>query len=314
VGAVVLKRLDRALADGDRVYAVIRDTASGFRPGRPTPAGSRRRDDDALAAADVGLNQSRDTIVRHVGDAGAALGIVGITAAVLQVGQGVIAPVRDGEEAVPWQRERDEQGGELPRSATVAVDGDGGLVAHAIVEEFVPAAGVRRADGAGRPELVLLSAPTPAHLAATAVRLADWLETDAKASGPVLADVARVLRAGRAAMSCRIALLVGDVPQLVAGLRRFAETGAGGGDVRHADLRDSGGDPLELGEAPETRDYVAALWRSGRLEQLTRLWLSGVEIDWAGLENRPATAEAVPPPSALLRRTLWLDPVGERAG
>ncbi|MEV1086184.1 polyketide synthase, partial [Streptomyces sp. NPDC050211] len=49
VGAVVLKRLDRALADGDRVHAVVRDTSSGFRqysagpaPGRPGQGSAAR--------------------------------------------------------------------------------------------------------------------------------------------------------------------------------------------------------------------------------------------------------------------------------
>ena len=115
-------------------------------------------------------------------------------------------------------------------------------------------------------------------------------------------------------MPCRIALLVGDVPHLVAGLRRFARTRTGGGDLSHADLRDGGADPLRLGAVPETRDYLAALWRSGRLEQLTRLWLSGIDVGRAAPEDRPGAAGAVPPPSAFLRRTLWLEPERERAG
>ncbi|MDN3027286.1 beta-ketoacyl synthase N-terminal-like domain-containing protein [Streptomyces sp. S.PB5] len=370
VGAVVLKRLDRALADGDRVHAVVRGTASGFRPGNPAPvaaataataaaaaaADGRRRGDGTLAAGDTGPRQdgppraagdaqqvpqraaldaaggrrqgdeprasdgtgrtlTRDVVERWVGQAGAALGIAGITAAVLQVAHGVVTPVQDGEEAVPWRRECDAQGRELPRRATVVVESGGGLVARAVVEEFPPVRRTPRADGDGGHELVLLSAPSPAHLAATAARLADWLEKTADGErGALLADVARELRVGRAALPCRIALLAEDMPQLVAGLRRFTETRTGDAEVRHADLRDGGADPLALGEAAETRDYVAALWRSGRLEQLTRLWLNGVDVDWAALENRPATADVVPPPSALLRRTLWLDTVGERAG
>lgn len=344
VGAVVLKRLDRALADGNRVYAVIRATSSGFRPGSPAPAAldaakNRRRDDDTPVAGDAVARQTRDTIARRVGQAGAALGIAGITAAVLQVGQGVLAPVRDGQQAVPWKRERDERGRELPRSATVEVDGGGGLVARAVVEEFLPVRGVPGADGAGGPELVLLSAPTPAHLAATAARLADWLaKSEQGENGAELADVARSLRAGRAAMPCRIALLAKDVPHLVAGLRRFARTrtgGAGlsdgglrggngelsdaglrdgGGELSHADLRDGGADPLRLGQAPETRDYLAALWRSGRLEQLMGLWLSGIDVGRAAVQDLPRAAGASPPPSAFLRRTLWLEPPRERTG
>ncbi|MEV6175021.1 beta-ketoacyl synthase N-terminal-like domain-containing protein [Streptomyces sp. NPDC051954] len=445
VGAVVLKRLDRALADGDRVHAVVRDTSSGFRRGNAgslaarrggtgvavvagragevfggrgadldasavesgepgdvsggwsaggdasvvglgetqavsggwsaggdasvvglgeTHAVSRRRDAGGDAARGglsetrgmsgrrdasvVGLTDTRDVsarpsasgdasvvglgdvngrqgvvgvgpvgvrdgVRRLVGDVGAVGGVVGVTAAVFQVGRGVLAPAVGGGEAVPWGRARDGQGREVPRRAVVDVVGEAGLVARAVVEEFVGLVGAPEGGGGGGDELVVLSAPTPGHLAATASRLADWLAKGM--GGVVLADVARALRVGRAAMPCRIAHLGRDVNQLVAELRRFADTRAGGGGLRCADLRAGAVDPLGLGAAPETRDYLAALWRGGRLEQLTQLWLSGVDVDWAAMEEGTGGGPgAVPPPSVFLRQPLWLDPVEEQAG
>ncbi|MFF0885116.1 beta-ketoacyl synthase N-terminal-like domain-containing protein [Streptomyces sp. NPDC003456] len=312
-GVLIVKPLRRARADGDRVHAVIRATSAGFTPRRPVA--------DAPAA---GLHETREATVRRIGDAGAATGVAALTAAVLQLGQGCLAPARDGAVAEPWPRPRDAQGCERPRTATVEVSG-GGFTARAVVEEDVAprpplaAAGgdaLERDPASDREELVLLSAPTPDHLAATATRLADRLSRGAgtgragDGSEPVLADVARALRTGRAVLPCRIALLVTDLPRLEAALRRFSATRAGGGDVRYADLRGRGADPLALGAVPETRDYLAALWRGGRLQQLTRLWLSGLDVDWAALEPRPAGgAVASLPPSAFLRRPLWLDPV-----
>ncbi|MGW3989585.1 beta-ketoacyl [acyl carrier protein] synthase domain-containing protein [Streptomyces sp. NPDC004830] len=310
VGAVVLKRLDRALRDGDRVHAVVRDTYSAYRPAASRhPAG----DDIPRGAGGFRPRVTRATLARHVGDAGAALGIAGLTAAVLQARHGVIAPAGPGEEPVPWQRARDEHGRDLPRAATVEVDDGDGLVAGAVVEEFSSPPAAAPAEADGTEQLVLLSAPTPAHLVAGAARLADWLEAPGQDAGaPLLAQVARHLRAGRAALPCRIAVLAADVPELLAALRAFADGGKAGGGLRHADLRD-GADPLHLGQAPETRDYLAALWRSGRIEQLTRLWLSGVDPDWAALEGPAAGGPALPPPSVFLRRALWLD-AGERTG
>ncbi|MFD8151512.1 polyketide synthase [Streptomyces sp. NPDC001046] len=312
VGAVVLKRLDRALRDGDRVHAVVRDTWSGFRRTAPPlhgPAGDLTR-----GAGGFRLRETRDTLVRRIGDAGAALGMAGLTAAALQAGHGVVAPAREGEEPVPWRRARDDQGREVPRGATVEVDDGQGLAAGAVVEEFAHEPAVPPAGADGDDQLVLLSAPTRDHLVADAARLADWLRARGEdPGGAVLAGVARHLRAGRAALPCRIAVLAADVPELADALGRFAESGITSGRLRHADLRD-GVDPLGLGAVPETRDYLAALWRSGRIEQLVRLWLSGVDTDWAALEGPAPTRGAVPPPSAFLRRTLWLDPVGERAG
>ncbi|MEG8279689.1 beta-ketoacyl synthase N-terminal-like domain-containing protein [Streptomyces sp. AHA2] len=311
VGAVVLKRLDRALRDGDRVHAVVRDTFSGFGHAAPRHGADV---DIPRGAGGFRLRVTRDTLARRVGDAGAALGIAGLTAALLQARHGVLAPAGRGEEPVPWQRARDEHGRDLPRAAVVEVDDGHGLTAGAVVEEFLPRPAVAPAEADGTHQLVLLSAPTPAHLVAGATRLADWLEAHGQdADAPLLARVARHLRAGRAALPCRIAVLAADVPELLTALRRFAGTGRPGANLRHADLRD-GADPLHLGRAPETRDYLAALWRSGRLEQLTRLWLSGVEADWAALEGPAVAGTVVPPPSVFLRQTLWLDAVGERTG
>ncbi|MER7056832.1 MULTISPECIES: beta-ketoacyl synthase N-terminal-like domain-containing protein [unclassified Streptomyces] len=305
VGAVVLKPLRRALADGDRVHAVVRDTAGGHtvrRRGRPDAAAPHRTS---------GAHESRETTSRRIGSAGAVTGIAALTAAVLQVRHGVLVPGAGETREVPWPRPCDEAGREVPRTATVEIVADGGAVARAVVEEYPGALpGAADTDGDGGP--LLLSAPTPAHLAATARRLADWLSETADAgrpaAGPPPAGVARALRVGRAAMPCRIALPASDVPGLVAVLRHYADTGGVGDEAGTADLRDGGGDPLGLNDLPETRDYLAALWRAGRTAHLARLWLNGVDVDWAALEAAsPWTAPAEPPPpSARLRRPLWL--------
>ncbi|MGW8635850.1 beta-ketoacyl synthase N-terminal-like domain-containing protein [Streptomyces sp. NPDC055793] len=307
VGAVVLKPLHRALADGDRVHAVVRDTASGHlaRPRRP----------ESRAAEEA--HESRETTARRIGSAGAVTGIAALTDAVLQVRHGVRISGAADTAGVPWPRTRDEAGRELPRTATVEIAAEGGGTAWAVVEEYAAEPGGTDTGGDGGP--LLLSAPTPAHLAATAHRLADWLTATAQADadadaghpapGPPPAGLARALRVGRAAMPCRIALPAPrDVAELVARLRHFADTGEAGPDAATADLRDGRGDLLGLDGLPETRDYLIALWRAGRTETLTRLWLNGVGVDWAALEAAsPWTAPSQPPPpSARLRRPLWV--------
>ncbi|MFJ2920715.1 MULTISPECIES: beta-ketoacyl synthase N-terminal-like domain-containing protein [unclassified Streptomyces] len=317
VGAVVLKPLARALADGDHVHAVVRSTSTGTSAWTGTPE----------------LRETRETTVCRVGHAGAVTGLAALTAAVLQLRYGILAPARGSDTATPWPRPRDARGQELPRTALVEVAGAGGpFDVRAVLEEFVPDRHPRDGhddaweDAVERDELILLSAPTPGHLAATAARLADWLASDNGGSGDVgtgdervaLTDLARSLRAGRAAQPCRIALLADGIPQVVGALREFVNELAGGdvagsgayerardSGVRYVDLRTGGADPLGLGQVPETHDYLGALWRGGRVEQLTRLWLSGLDIDWAALESRPGPLVPLPP-SAFLRRPLWL--------
>jgi acyl transferase domain-containing protein len=160
---------------------------------------------------------------------------------------------------------------------------------------------------------VLLSAATPVHLAATAGRLAARLSDgdgrDGGPAGPDLAAVAHELRLGRAVLRCRLAVTVRTVAELADALAGFAAhpgPGRGPAGVRSADLRTAAGPPLIEG-LEETRAYVAALWQGGRLEQLTRLWLAGVDV-CAVLPAHPGPAAVELPATVLRPRPLELGP------
>ncbi|MFE4824104.1 beta-ketoacyl synthase N-terminal-like domain-containing protein [Streptomyces sp. NPDC056704] len=194
-------------------------------------------------------------------------------------------------------------------AVTDGADGGEGVGAVLVVEEApaVPRAPARTGPPPGvRPaELVLLSAATPAHLAATAGRLAARLSDgggrDGAPAAPDLAALAHELRLGRAVLRCRLAVTVRTVAELADALAGFAAhpgPGTGPAGVRSADLRTAAGPPLIEG-LEETRAYVAALWQGGRLEQLTRLWLAGADV-CAVLPAHPGPA-AVELPATVLR-------------
>ncbi|MFJ2821642.1 beta-ketoacyl synthase N-terminal-like domain-containing protein [Streptomyces toxytricini] len=319
VGAVVLKPLARALADGDTVHCLIRGSAFGHVPAGPDAAGrpAERLVRAALRESGPGTAaappvEDAASVAAAVGDAGAATGMAVLARAVFRLRHGTPLP-RPGREPA---EEPDPAATAGPRRAAVCVRGAGGVEAYAVLEEYAPeraapppqAAETVRArarERAGEPggqeaELVLLSAPTPAHLAATAHRFAAFLT--APGPPPGLAALARSLRTGRAAMPCRYAALATDTDRLARRLAGLAPEDA-------TDLRHGGADPLRLGAVPETRAYLAALWAGRRLDQLRDLWLAGVDVDWAALEQGRSGAGAVVvplPPSAFLRSTHWL--------
>ncbi|MGW2421084.1 SDR family NAD(P)-dependent oxidoreductase [Streptomyces sp. NPDC001709] len=366
-GAVLIKPLARALADGDAVHAVIRGSfvahsgrTNGFTAPSPTaqarvlrealrrsatdPAtvnvieahgtGTELGDPVEVAALTAAYGRgeapcSLGSVKSAVGHGESAAGIAALTKVVLQLRHGRLAPTLHADPVnpnlrledtrftlqhteQPWQRLTDADGTPLPRRAGISSFGAGGVNAHVIVEEFVPERYGRPAtEPRPGPQLVVVSAPTPQHLTATAGRLASWLR-GTEATGD-LAAVARALRTGRAAMDCRLAVVAQDTAELAATLADFADNPDG--PVRAADLRDGRGTRQRLGEAPETGAFVAELWRNGRLRQLADLWLAGLDVDWSSLD---ATAPAAPlaslPPSAFLRRSLWLDGPRDDAG
>ncbi|KOV97498.1 hypothetical protein ADK65_25475 [Streptomyces sp. NRRL B-1140] len=332
VGAVLLRPLAAAQAAGDTVHAVVRATAVAH-PGRRAPAAAADRlARRALAAAGVtatgvALRETEATAAATTGGTGAATGPAALVRAVLQLRHGTLLPAPGDSSAVPWARPHDESGRELPRRATVAVRPTAGTAAAHVLLEEPP----RRGPGSipeGRPtgpatasgdeELVLLSAPTPEHLAATARLFADralpvyGAHSGVQGSVPddrqELAALARELRLGRAVRDCRLAVVVRDTGELAAALRAFADDrdgAAAGGPrqgVRHADLRGAHGPGVLSGDLPETRAYLAALWRGRRLDALARLWLAGVDVTAA---DAAGAAPVLPlPTSALLRRPL----------
>lgn len=336
VGALLLKPLARALADGDGIHCLVRGSAVGHTAPDPTAPGpgrgsrsagvrterTRRTGGPAPAAAPAGrvLREAlkaagvggEDGVVREgaeavrglVGEAGAATGVAALTRAALQLGHRAPAP---GAGRAPGAGAREGEG-HGPRRICVGVRGAGGVDAEVVLEEYLPEEYLPEATepplvperAAVGPELFLLSAPTPAHLAATARRFVDLLG----GTGPVppLDRLARGLRTGRAAMDCRFAAVVGDSGELLRALEEFVRDGA-----PCADLRGGGADPLGLGNVPETDGYLAALWQAGHLHQLRGLWLSGLDVDWAALEpSGGGAAGAALPASAFLRVPLWL--------
>ncbi|WP_328623598.1 beta-ketoacyl [acyl carrier protein] synthase domain-containing protein [Streptomyces sp. NBC_00354] len=346
VGALLLKPLARALADGDSIHCVVRGSAVGHTAPDPSAAGPGRRSRAADArtgaaaraaaalrescadrgtqpaapadapaqrvlrealraaavdASAVAVRENAGSVRALVGDAGPATGAAALTRAVLQLRHRILAPGPGRAEAEPWGG--GEAGESAPRRICVGVRGAGGADAQVVLEEYVPApaAGAAADRSPAADELFVLSAPTPAHLAATARRFAELLGGPGPL--PPLEALARALRTGRAAMDCRFAAVVADTGELVRILERFVREGA-----PCADLRDGGADPLGLGGVPETDGYLAALWQAGHLHQLRGLWLSGLDVDWTALEPAHGAATvAVPlPASAFLRIPLWL--------
>ncbi|OUL99876.1 type I polyketide synthase [Variovorax sp. JS1663] len=107
----------------------------------------------------------------------------------------------------PWPR------AEAPRRAGVSSFGVGGTNAHVIVEE----APLREpSDPATGPQLLLLSARSPAALATAAAQLADHLDTHRALP---LADVAHTLRVGRKAFAQRACVVADSIDAAIAALR-----------------------------------------------------------------------------------------------
>ncbi|WP_460714761.1 amino acid adenylation domain-containing protein [Lysobacter terrae] len=117
------------------------------------------------------------------------------------------SPFVVNSEASAWMDES------TPRRAGVSSFGVGGTNAHVVLEQAPP---LRASDSASGPNLLVLSARSPAALAQAAERLADFLQAD---NGTNLADAAWTLAVGRKAFAHRASVVATQVEDAVRELR-----------------------------------------------------------------------------------------------
>jgi acyl transferase domain-containing protein/acyl carrier protein len=258
-GAVLLKRLSDAVADGDTILAVIRGSAvnndGALKAGYTAPSveGQTRVVAEALAMAGVAADTIRyvethgsgtplgdpievealtrafraspgatrrqgfcalGSIKTNFGHTDCAAGVAGLIKTVQALRHGQIPPSlgceqpnpRLGLESSPFYvstRLHDWPLGDMPRRAGVNSLGIGGTNAHLVLEEAPPPP---EASPSRLWQLLLLSARTPAALAAARENLAGWL-TSPEAADVDLADIAYTLRVGRRAFRHRTSVV-----------------------------------------------------------------------------------------------------------
>uniref|UniRef100_UPI00163FA9C4 SDR family NAD(P)-dependent oxidoreductase n=1 Tax=Burkholderia gladioli TaxID=28095 RepID=UPI00163FA9C4 len=363
VGAVLLRRIDDALADGDVIHALIRGSSinhggktNGYTV--PNPGAQRELIEAALAAAGVradeisyveahgtgtelgdpieiaGLTQAFGdahaaagrrcaigSVKSNIGHAESAAGIAGLTKVLLQMRHGRLVPslhadtlnphidfertaLRVQRELADWVRPRATAAGiehELPRIAGISSFGAGGANAHLIVEEYAASTHDEAGEDAPRatPEMIVLSARTPAALRGRIARLRDALARRAWRDAELPA-LAYTLQVGREAHEHRFACLAGSIDELVARLVAALDGAASGaedgmlwfGEVRRGEVGET---MALLGSADELRATLDDWIARGRLDRLLALWVRGLRVDWRALmRERPARRVSLP--------------------
>jgi phthiocerol/phenolphthiocerol synthesis type-I polyketide synthase A len=271
-GVVVLKRLEDAQRDGDRILAVVRGSAvnqDGASSGQTVPNGPAQQalmrqalHSARLAPSDVDYVEAHgtgtglgdpielDALAEVYGDRGgsaplvlgsvktnlghleSAAGVTGFIKAVLSVAHGHIprqlnftrltplagpgaAKFVIAAEPLDWPQV------DRPRRAAVSSFGVSGTNAHVIVEQ-APAVESAAHEPEPAVSTLVVSGRSPQRIAATAQRLADWLD-DTQATGAArLSEVAHTLNHHRARYPLFATVAATDRQQAVEGLRGLA--------------------------------------------------------------------------------------------
>ncbi|MEZ0206385.1 condensation domain-containing protein, partial [Ideonella sp.] len=284
VGALLLKPLQRALADGDHVHGVIKGSAV-------SSAGRTQGDAAAIAAQQARLTGEalqragvEARALSHHLAAQAGSGFVGLSQLLLQLKHQTLLPDARSQ-LTHWRRPvlaLDGKPSELPRMAGISSFGAGGANACLVIAEHVPPLAADEAANASQgPALVLLSARDGAALQRQAQRLLAAIATPQATAGLTLANLAYTLQVAREAMAERLALQVGSLDELRARLAAFIA-----GDLQLSGLHrgQAGRQAMALLLDDEDMDAAVRAWiAKGKFGKLAELWAQGFDLDWQRL-------------------------------
>ncbi|WP_161624828.1 non-ribosomal peptide synthetase [Streptomyces spectabilis] len=237
------------------------------------------------------------SVKTNLGHLDTAAGLTGAVKVLLSLYHGQLPPTLHYREPNPQlrldtspfhvvDRLRDWPAGTGPRRAAQSSIGLGGTNAHAVFEEYVPAAPARP-DGEGAPELVPLSARTRDDLVRAAAELHRHL-TGPRATALRLDDVAHTLRTGRVAMAHRVAFVVRDLDRLAAELDAFVRDPDGDDTARRFTGPAAGCAPADGDAARKHTARLARKLADGRLKKAAKAWARGADADWSPLTGQRA--------------------------
>ena len=204
----------------------------------------------------------------------------------------------------PWEAIKDAQGQALPRRAGVSSFGFGGVNAHVILEEYVPAE--REFDAQTKqPVIVVLSAKNEARLQEQAGQLLEAIH-GRNLHDADLKNLAWTLQAGREAMEVRLACVAGSLQELQAHLENYRQGRSKQDGLYYGETKKSR-DTVSLFAADEDLRQAMASWiAKGKLAKLAQLWVKGMAIDWSVLYGTDKPRRMSLPTYPFAKERYWV--------
>ncbi|NRD52540.1 SDR family NAD(P)-dependent oxidoreductase [Corallococcus exiguus] len=198
----------------------------------------------------------------------------------------------------------------VPRRAGVSSFGFGGVNAHVVLEEFGgdSDAQASQAPAPEGPVVFLLSAKTRGALERSAAAMLEELDrrpsTGQEEARRWLHAVCHTLQVGREPMAHRLAVVVSHVEELRSRLKDFLR-GTSAESTFVGDPATRSPALMEALEGEDGQDHVWRLLGKGRLDKVARLWVAGLDVDWARLHTGPLPRRLHLPTYSFERERHW---------
>ncbi|WP_459212155.1 SDR family NAD(P)-dependent oxidoreductase [Aquimarina rhabdastrellae] len=206
---------------------------------------------------------------------------------------------------------------QYPRRAGISSFGAGGANAHVIIEEYIPVNSPSLEHHQETPQAFTLSAKNQKRLLEYAERMVDFLK---KNEGLSLIEIIYTLQVGRTPMNERLAIICSGISELLEKLEKWVytqkrknteEPGKIEEDefegVYQGNIKNASSDTSSLLEGEEGKAYLKVIMDSHNLEKLSKLWISGAEVDWSQLYQNQYPQRISLPTYPFARERYWID-------
>lgn len=262
------------------------------------------------------------SVKTNIGHLELAAGVASVVKVLLQMKHKTLAPSLHCNEVNPlislqdspfhivreprkWERVTDAQGRELPLRAGVSSFGFGGVNAHVVLEEYIPAQAQTAAmPGVEMPVMIVLSAKYQDRLKAYAEKLLQ--STTRKAAGGEfthtdLVKLAYTLQVGRDQMKHRLGFVARSVYDLKNKLGLLLSEGQGAEGIHWSTSQKPVDD---AGDRPERS--LADLYALADYEAILMRWVRGQDIDWKCLHGNLPPQKVSAPTYPFAREQYWV--------
>ncbi|MGD9212235.1 MAG: SDR family NAD(P)-dependent oxidoreductase, partial [Desulfobacteraceae bacterium] len=190
------------------------------------------------------------------------------------------------------------------RRAAISSFGFSGTNCHLVVQE-APQETSSRDPIETTKQIFLISAKNEAALKSYAGKINTFLGK-LRLEPIRLEDIAYTLQTGREAMEERLAIVASSIAQLKDGLDRFLQGNPNDNALFRGNRKKASHESKILLDGTIGEEIKQLIVKSGELEKLAQLWISGVDIDWSFLHGKLKPKRISLPTYPFAKKRYWI--------
>ncbi|TCS93644.1 beta-ketoacyl synthase N-terminal-like domain-containing protein [Hazenella coriacea] len=207
-----------------------------------------------------------------------------------------------------WEELKDDQGRPIPRRASINNYGFGGVNAHVVLEEYLPAKVNQIPDDfVDSPQILVFSAKNQDRLYAVAHQMLEYVKRSNDLSIP---HFAYTLQVGREAMDCRLAMVVVNREELIQGLEEYLEVTKESKGLKSSipvfiGNREEDSSVRSLLDGKLGEVVLQTLLSEKNFEKLALYWTKGGDFSWESLHEGQGLYRISLPTYPFEKRRCW---------